>query len=261
VVQSGSASSITVNTARVELERRFVSFQSNGNWVGGNSGFQRSITVDSHVLEGRNGGSDGFSRRSASALLGRVHVVGFSRDSFVLDHVLEGAVHPTTVATLVALGTRTVHQLLFGQRHQRVAFDRPHSLNRTSGRERPAGPALALVLNSSDSFGTPVNAGWVGLGSSFLRSILRTNVGVVNVNVAGVGRRKFSRRQITERVHPHSEARVATVVLRNEVQIRLEHVVALEEHVVCVLLAVVSHEPNKRILVLFFREQPARSHH
>ena len=69
-------------------------------------------------------------------------------------------VHPAAVAALVAVGPRAVDQLLLAERDQRVAGQRPGTLQGTGGRERPARAALALVLDfGHHAVITPVLAG------------------------------------------------------------------------------------------------------
>ena len=71
-------------------------------------------------------------------------VVGLRVDSLVLDDVLEGKVHETALARVVALGNRAVHELLLRQRGERASRDRDGTLSRSSRRERPARAAAAL---------------------------------------------------------------------------------------------------------------------
>lgn len=61
----------------------------------------------------------------------------------VLD-VLEGLVHQTAVAALVALGPGTVHQVLLAQRHQLAGLPEVLALQSAGGAESPAGAALTL---------------------------------------------------------------------------------------------------------------------
>ena len=108
---------------------------------------------------------------------------------FIFLNVLECIIHQATIAAIVAIATRAVHQLLFtrsGEReglvlvpthvqtqhkteHTRRWWSIPErdklarlqsvlSLQRPSGAEGPAGAALALVLDRSDSsFCPPVH--------------------------------------------------------------------------------------------------------
>lgn len=62
----------------------------------------------------------------------------------VLD-VLEGLVHQTAVAALVALGPGTVHQVLLAQRHQLAGLPEVLALQSAGGAESPAGATLTLT--------------------------------------------------------------------------------------------------------------------
>lgn len=59
--------------------------------------------------------------------------------------VLEGLVHQTAVAALVALGPGTVHQVLLAQRHQFAGLSEVLALQSAGGAESPAGAALTLT--------------------------------------------------------------------------------------------------------------------
>lgn len=61
----------------------------------------------------------------------------------VLD-VLESLVHQTAVAALVALGSRTVHQVLLAQRHQFTSLPEVLTLQGSGGAEGPARATLTL---------------------------------------------------------------------------------------------------------------------
>ncbi len=61
----------------------------------------------------------------------------------VLD-VLEGLIHQTAVAALVALRSGTVHQVLLAQRHQFACLPEVLTLHGSSGAEGPARATLTL---------------------------------------------------------------------------------------------------------------------
>jgi len=67
--------------------------------------------------------------------------------------------HQTSVATLVAVLGRAVHQVLLGESDESVSgLQDISTFQRTSGGERPAGTALALVFDRSDGIlGSPVH--------------------------------------------------------------------------------------------------------
>ena len=67
-----------------------------------------------------------------------VGVRSLSVDSVVLDDVLEGLGHQTTVATLVALSLAASNEVLLRKRHKVASGKSVLSLNGSSGGERPA---------------------------------------------------------------------------------------------------------------------------
>ncbi len=70
--------------------------------------------------------------------------------------VLECLVLPSTVAAVVGGGA--VNELLLGEGEELAGVDLVDTLEGTGGRERPAGTALALVLDGGDgTLGLPVN--------------------------------------------------------------------------------------------------------
>ena len=96
----------------------------------------------------------------AGALSSMVWVVGFGGDAVLLD-ILESIVHETSIATVVALAGRAVDELLLGEAWEAALGEVVGSLKSTSGREGPAGAALALVLDGGDgTLGSPVDAVW-----------------------------------------------------------------------------------------------------
>ncbi len=66
-----------------------------------------------------------------------VRVVALRVKPLVLDDVLEGIVNKATVAALVALGTRAIHQLLLRKLNKRASGNSRRALDRAGGRERP----------------------------------------------------------------------------------------------------------------------------
>ena len=84
--------------------------------------------------------------------------------------VLESVVHPSSVATVVAVGGGAVDQLLLGERSQSVSGDGVGGLGGGDGGESPAGSAHSLVLDWVDGDEvswvlrgvSPVNGVWVG---------------------------------------------------------------------------------------------------
>nr|ACR35951.1 unknown [Zea mays] len=87
-------------------------------------------------------------------LLGKVRVVGLGGDASVPLDVLERVVHEAAVAALV-VHVVAVHELLLRQGHQLPGHDLVDALHGRDGRERPAAPALALVLDAGDRAAEP----------------------------------------------------------------------------------------------------------
>ena len=86
------------------------------------------------------------------------HTHTLKSNTHILDDVLEGIVGQTAIAALVARAAGTVHQLLLGARHQLAAGNLMRALHRPRRGERPARPALALVLHGADcALCTPVH--------------------------------------------------------------------------------------------------------
>lgn len=138
VVQVDTARGIVEHTARVELEDRLVGLDGDGNRLLGVGNLQLVLVVDGDIGEGRDGGSGRATRRGASAVGASVGVGGLSANATIGDDVLEGLVHQTTVAALVALSGRAVHQLLLRQGDQLALGDLPSTLDGTRGGEGPA---------------------------------------------------------------------------------------------------------------------------
>ena len=91
-----------------------------------------------------------------------------SRDNFVKSKIFtdatiildigEGEIHQTSIATMVTIGSRAVNQVLFAKRHKTSSFTEMLAFQSSSGTERPAGSALALVFHGSHgTVGPPVN--------------------------------------------------------------------------------------------------------
>jgi len=106
---------------------------------------------------------------------GGVRVRSLSINTVVLDNVLEGLVHETSLASLVSLSSGAINEVLLGEAYKGSSLQEMSTFGGTSGRERPARSALSLVLNLSDgTLGSPVkfntsitnvmNNRWVGVG-------------------------------------------------------------------------------------------------
>jgi len=95
-----------------------------------------------------------------------VRIVLLVADTTVLGNPVEGVIHQTTVAAHVGtavLEVVAVNQVLLGEGLQGTVLVEVSTLKSTSGGERPAGTALALVLDRGDGTkGGPVNGGRKG---------------------------------------------------------------------------------------------------
>jgi hypothetical protein len=164
VVERSAACWAVEHTAGVELEAVLVGLNGDRYWLVGNSGDEGGVRVDWHIGEAGDGGGSGASLL-ACAISAGVGVCRLSADTLVVNDVLEGIVHQTAVATLVALSAGAVNELLLGERHEGAGLDEVDTLNRAGGGERPAGAALALVLHWGDgTLGNPIDGGWCANG-------------------------------------------------------------------------------------------------
>ena len=128
------------------VDSRLVKLEAGERGIHGNGD---GANVGRRVLEIGNGaGGDADVSGDVGTNVGRaelalainslVGVRGLSVDSVVLDDVLEGLGHQTTVASLVALSSAAVNEVLLGERHKVASGKRVLSLSRSSGGESPA---------------------------------------------------------------------------------------------------------------------------
>mmetsp|Transcript_101919 Transcript_101919/g.141653 ORF Transcript_101919/g.141653 Transcript_101919/m.141653 type:complete len:366 (+) Transcript_101919:136-1233(+) len=211
VVQlGGRASGLVVHTSRVELEGRVRSIDGHRDGANGSrSLLQVRLRAGTNVLEASDGGNGGAIGSSlAGTVFSMVGVLGLRVQTSVVDDVLEGVSHETTVATLVAVGGGAVNQLLLGARNQGlVGLEDVGTLDGTGGGERPAASALSLVLDVGDStVGPPVNGSGDGhvLGGLEL-SGHGTELGKLGLRHLGaqVELGEFFPGQISKLVHGH----------------------------------------------------------
>jgi len=171
VVQVGTARS-SEDTRLVKLEGRLVSLDGDGDRTNGQGGHQSLIAVGGNIdVALRSNTSDlGAGRLVAgtSSLGGArdVWVVSLSADTAVLGDPVEGVIHQTTVAAHIGttvLEVVAVNQVLLGEGDQFLVLVEVSTLKSTGGGERPAGTALALVLDRGDGTKSfPVNGGRQG---------------------------------------------------------------------------------------------------
>eukprot|EP00047_Mylnosiga_fluctuans_P019228 m.80305 g.80305 ORF g.80305 m.80305 type:complete len:437 (-) comp8035_c0_seq3:36-1346(-) len=198
MVQLGAASRLE-DTGLVELEGGLVSLDGDGDGLLGDGSNELSLLVLGDIGVGGDladdlGSLGGLALVGAS---GSVGVVGLAGDATVLLDVLEGVVHQTTVAALVALGGGAIHEVLLGEGDEVLGGLEVGTLERASGGERPARAALALVLDGGDvALGAPVDRGGVnGVEGDELVAVAGAVEGAqVDALELGVG-------EVTELVH------------------------------------------------------------
>eukprot|EP00047_Mylnosiga_fluctuans_P019227 m.80297 g.80297 ORF g.80297 m.80297 type:complete len:442 (-) comp8035_c0_seq2:29-1354(-) len=222
MVQLGAASRLE-DTGLVELEGGLVSLDGDGDGLLGDGSNELSLLVLGDIGVGGDladdlGSLGGLALVGAS---GSVGVVGLAGDATVLLDVLEGVVHQTTVAALVALGGGAIHEVLLGEGDEVLGGLEVGTLERASGGERPARAALALVLDGGDgTLGAPVDITGVDLREGDLVADAR---GVEGAEVGGL---ELSQGEISELVHANGEGVLASlglsVVLVDVVDVVLE---------------------------------------
>ena len=114
-----------------------------------------------------------------------VRVGSLGGDTAVLNDVSEAEVHEASVAAVVALLSGAVDELLLGKGDEIASLLEVSALGGTSGREGPAGAALALVLDWSDvTLSSPVDGVWVGLAAGGWHWLaVRVGLGAVSKSV------------------------------------------------------------------------------
>jgi hypothetical protein len=242
-----AASGLVVDTAAVQLERRMGSID--GNRYGANGGrgsLESGLGARLNILVGAQSASAVGSIVLASAISSGVGVAGFSVDTMVIDDVLESIIHQSAIATLVALSSRAVDQVLFRKADELSSVKGMSTFKRTRGRERPAGTALTLVLYTSDNT----------LGSPIHRS--RESVGLNNNGLLGnrhfnllqtfVKRVEFLKGEIGKLVHSGNEAQTLLVEFLNELVVVLPVVPSGMELILTVDLVVSPHPLDEVIL-------------
>jgi len=146
------------DTTLVVLEGSLIGFNGNGDWVDIDSGAESVGIVRSDILVTGDFGVFGSSEGLASTIFASVRIRSFGSETISFS-ILEGVVHETTRAAHVAIFASAVNQLLFRERGENLVLDLNSTFNVTSGRESPAGTALALVLDGGNSsLGNPVES-------------------------------------------------------------------------------------------------------
>jgi len=121
------------------LEGHVGSINGNGDWAFSNSGLESRFGSRGNVLVVGDGGSNVVSVEFAGVRSsGGVWVGSFGINSTVLDDVLEGLVHQTSIATHVSLGGGAINQILLREGNKVSGLEFVGSFDGTSGGERPA---------------------------------------------------------------------------------------------------------------------------
>jgi len=210
VKRGGAAVGFIVNTTGVELEGVVAGIDGNRGGAFGN------LILEIRFAAGGNVDVASKSRTAvggavlAGSILSSVGVRGLGVDTVVGDDVLEGISHETTIATLVTLGTRAINQVLLGEGDEGLGVQEVSTLNGASGGERPAGTALALVLDASDgTFFPPINRGRESRDIDFNGGFGNLNVSLLQTLEKAV---EFIVGEISELVHANSEGDISALV-------------------------------------------------
>jgi len=178
VIQVGSAIT-SEDTRLVELEGGLVSLDGDRDWLLVQGRHQSRVRSGGNISVGDWGNAGnlwlgGVASTSGPGGARDVWVVGLSGKTAVLLGPGEGIVHQATVAAVISATVGQVvaiNQVLLREGLERTSLELVSTFQSTSGRERPAGAALALVLDTSDSTsGDPVNRG--GEGRDVSRSLV-----------------------------------------------------------------------------------------
>jgi len=137
VIESSSGAIwLNVDSAAVELEGVLRSIDGDGGGSLGDLLLKIVLISLVDIGEALEGGSPVGSGVFASPRgLGGVWVASLGVDATVGDDVLEGLSHQSSVASLVALRERAIHEVLLRERDQGVGGQEVATLGRSSGRE------------------------------------------------------------------------------------------------------------------------------
>jgi len=217
---SGAASRLVVNASRVELEGVLRSIDGDASGTQGNLGLKIRFAAGGHIDVGGQLRTTVGGVVLAGSVLSSVRIGRLGIDTTVGDDVDEGLSHEATIATLIALRSRAVNQVLLGEADKGASEESVSTFNRASSGERPARTALALVLDTSDyALGPPVNRGWEGGNVD-----LKRRGGNIEVNLLQALEEvvEFVVGEVSEFVHANSERHI-----RSRVEFLHPHVVRL----------------------------------
>lgn len=157
---------------------------------------------------------------------------------------MEGLIHETTIATLVALGSGAVYEVLLRKADEGASLDEMSSFGGTSGGERPARSALTLVLNTSNgTLGSPVPASRSGGINLVYGKTSRRSLGNIHATSPGG---ELLKCLVGELIDGDSEALSLGIVLSDELEVGAEDgrtKIVLDGRIV--FLAVLSLELSK----------------
>lgn len=155
-ITNGEDSVIEVSSAETAVDTRLVELEGsvggiNGDRDGllGNGSLEWEYFVNSNIntvsdLEGLVG-----SIVLAGSINSLVGVLALKGDS-VINDVVEGIIHESSVASLVSILGRAVAQLLFGERKKVLVLEEVSTFKGSGGGESPARSALTLILDGGD---------------------------------------------------------------------------------------------------------------
>jgi len=159
IQSSGRASSFEVDSVVVELETEVRSINGHGNGTNCGNGLGQSFfisLVDIHVTS--DSSTDILGVESAFSVTGFVRIRRLSVNSTIILNVVEGVVHETAPAAVVAVFAGAIDQLLLRKAHQGSSLFRVLTFERASGGESPARSALLLVFDGRHQvFVSPIN--------------------------------------------------------------------------------------------------------
>jgi hypothetical protein len=215
------------------------------------SGLKRKLISLRHIsVRSDLGARDLGARRGVASTIDSgsarsVRIVFFRAKTTPVRDSLEGRVHETTVAASVVSTSVTGHEHLFGERHEVAVLVEVSTFQSTSGGERPARAARALVLHSGHTtLRGPVPSRGVGA-----RSLVHGRSGVL----LGHGGREVSVHELflserRELVVGHLPAGARGVVLLDELVPANEDLESSQELLTILELSIVLSHPVEELL-------------
>lgn len=250
----GGALGLVVDTRGVQLEGVVAGINGNRHRLLNNGGLEGTLRSGGNVRKSRDGSTNVGSCKSAFSLDSLIRVALLSVNTTVLDDVLESIVHQTTIATLVSVAVRAIHQVLLREGNKVSGRNLVETLGGTGGREGPAITTLSLVLNGSHSaLGHPVDG---SRGINF--GGLEDSRGLGNVG-SEVSASVLLIANISEQVKPELGLVVDCIPLLDIIHVALEDSVSSLEFLHGVEPLVGLHPVGELILILLLREAACTS--